>query len=47
MTLWEQPPQYDQPLTEKNVRFGLDLFFKVTDVKLEVKLAENAYNLIS
>ena len=35
------PPQYGQALTEKNAKCDLDLFFKVTEVKLEVKLAEN------
>ena len=35
------PLQYDQALTEKNVIFDLDLFLKVIEVKLELKLAEH------
>ena len=38
------PPQYGQALTEINVKYDFDLFFKVTKVKIEVELAENAYN---
>ena len=36
------PPQYDEALTDNHIRFDLDLFLKVTEVKLGVKLAENA-----
>ena len=36
------PPQYDQAVLEKILKFDLDLFSKVTEVILEVKLAENA-----
>ena len=31
------PPQYEQALKKNIVSFDLDLFFKVTEVKLEVK----------
>ena len=40
------PPQYDQALTEKNVICDLDLFFKVIEVKLEVKLEKNSQILV-
>ena len=37
----DNPPQYDQALTDNHIRFDLDPFLKVTEVKLEVKLANN------
>ena len=34
-------PKYDKAKIENIVRFDLDIFLKVTEIKLEVKLAEN------
>ena len=41
----DNPPQYDQALTDNHIRFDLDPFLKVTEVKLEVKLSQFQQNI--